>query len=165
MNDHTVVAIWVIKTFYIVLLFSCYLFLISSASVRSIPFLSFYVLIFVWNVPLVSPIFLKRSLVYPILLLSSVSLHVYLGRFSYLPLLFFGTLHSDGYIFPFLLCLLLLFFSQLFVRLLRQPCLPFFFLGMILITPSCTMLWTSAIFSQALSIRSNPLNLFVTSTV
>ena len=33
-----------------------------------------------------------------------------------LSLLFFGTLHSDGYIFPFLLCLLLLFFSQLFVR-------------------------------------------------
>ena len=37
------------------------------------------------------------------------------GRFSYLTLLFFGTLYSDGYIFPFLLCLSLLFFSQLFV--------------------------------------------------
>ena len=31
-------------------------------------------------------------------------------------LLFFGTLHSNGYIFPFLLRFLLLFFSQLFVR-------------------------------------------------
>ena len=31
-------------------------------------------------------------------------------------LLMFGTLHSNGYILPFLLCLLLLFFSQLFVR-------------------------------------------------
>ena len=31
-------------------------------------------------------------------------------------LLFFGTLHSNGYIFPFLLCFSLLFFSQLFVR-------------------------------------------------
>ena len=31
-------------------------------------------------------------------------------------LLFFGTLHSDAYIFPFLLCLSLLFFSQLFIR-------------------------------------------------
>ena len=31
-------------------------------------------------------------------------------------LLFFGTLHSDVYIFPFLLCFLLLFFSELFVR-------------------------------------------------
>ena len=36
-------------------------------------------------------------------------------RLSYLSLLFFGTLHSNGYIFPFLLCLLFLF-SQLFVR-------------------------------------------------
>ena len=35
---------------------------------------------------------------------------------SYLFLLFFGTLHSDAYIFPFLLCFSLLFFSQLFVR-------------------------------------------------
>ena len=31
-------------------------------------------------------------------------------------LLFFGTLHSNGYIFPFLLCFLLLVFSQLFIR-------------------------------------------------
>ena len=30
--------------------------------------------------------------------------------------IFFGTLHSNGYIFPFLLCFLLLLFSQLFVR-------------------------------------------------
>ena len=45
--------------------YSCYLFLISSASVRSIPFLSFVGPIFAWNVPLVSLIFLKRSLVFP----------------------------------------------------------------------------------------------------
>ena len=38
------------------------------------------------------------------------------GRLSYLSLLFFGTLHLNGYIFPFLLCFLLLFISQLFVR-------------------------------------------------
>ena len=55
--------------------YSCHLFLISSASVRSIPFLSFIEPIFAWNVPLVSPIFLKRSLVFPILLFSSISLH------------------------------------------------------------------------------------------
>ena len=35
---------------------------------------------------------------------------------GFLFLLFFGTLHSDAYIFPFLLCFSLLFFSQLFVR-------------------------------------------------
>ena len=55
--------------------YSCHLFLISSASVRSIPFLSLIVPIFAWNVPLLSLIFLKRSLVFPILLFSSVSLH------------------------------------------------------------------------------------------
>ena len=42
--------------------YSCHLFLISSASVRSIPFLSFIEPIFAWNAPLVSLIFLKRSL-------------------------------------------------------------------------------------------------------
>ena len=40
--------------------YSYYLFL-SSASVKSIPFLSFIVSIFAWNVPLVSLILLKRS--------------------------------------------------------------------------------------------------------
>ena len=54
--------------------YSCHLFLISSASVTSILFLSFIVPIFAWNVPLVSLIFLKRSLVFPILF-SSISLH------------------------------------------------------------------------------------------
>ena len=38
--------------------YACHLFLISSASVRSIPFLSFSVPIFAWNVPLVYLIFL-----------------------------------------------------------------------------------------------------------
>ena len=55
--------------------YSCHLFLIYSASVRSIPFLSFIEPIFAWNVPLVSLIFLKRSLVFPILLFSSIYLH------------------------------------------------------------------------------------------
>ena len=61
--------------FYSSSLYSCHLFLTSFASVRSIPFLSFTVPIFAWNVPLVSLIFLKRSLVFPILLFSSISLH------------------------------------------------------------------------------------------
>ena len=55
--------------------YSCHLFSISSASVRSIKFLSFIKPIFAWNVPLVSLIFLKRSLVFPILLFTSISLH------------------------------------------------------------------------------------------
>ena len=55
--------------------YSCHLYLIYSASVRSLPFLSFIVTIFAWNSPLVSLIFLKRSLVFPVLLFSSISLH------------------------------------------------------------------------------------------
>ena len=54
--------------------YSYYVFLVSTASVRSIPFLSFTVPIFAWDVLLLSLIFLKRSLVFPILLFSSISL-------------------------------------------------------------------------------------------
>ena len=55
--------------------YSCHLFLVSSASVSSTPFLSYIEPIFAWNDPLVSLIFLKRSLVFPIVLFSSISLH------------------------------------------------------------------------------------------
>ena len=81
--------------------YSYHLFLISSASVRSIPFLSFIEPIFAWNVPLVSLSFLKRSLVFPILLFSSISLHCLLRKafLSFLTIL--GTLHSNGNVFPF----------------------------------------------------------------
>ena len=96
--------------------YSCHLFLIFSASVWSIQFLSFFVPIFAWNVLLVSPGFLTRSLVFPILLFSSISLHCSFRRAFLSLLLFFGTLHSDGYIFPFLIGLSLLFLSQLNVR-------------------------------------------------
>ena len=91
--------------FCIVSLYSCHLFLISSAFVRSISFLSFIVPIFAWNILLVSLIFLTRSLVFPIPLFSSISCTDHWGRLSYLSLPFFGTLHSNGYISPFLLCL------------------------------------------------------------
>ena len=52
------------------------------------------------------------------------------GRVSYLSLLFFGTLHSYGDIFPFLLCFLLIFFPQLFMRL-PQPFWLFAFLFLV----------------------------------
>ena len=103
--------------------YTCHLFYISSASLRSVLFLSFSVPIFAWNVPLVSLIFLKRSLIFPILLFSSISLHCSLKKAFYTSLLFFGTLHSVWYIFPFLLCLLLLF-SPLFIRPPQTTILP-----------------------------------------
>ena len=56
-------------------MYSCYLFLILSTCVVSLPFLSFILPILAWNIPLISPTFLKRSLVFPILLFSSTSLH------------------------------------------------------------------------------------------
>ena len=55
--------------------YSCHLFLIVYASVRFLLFLTFIVPILSWNVPLISLIFLKRSLVFPILLFSSISFH------------------------------------------------------------------------------------------
>ena len=62
------------RSFLYSYVYCCHL-LLASASVRSIPFLSFIEPIFAWNVPLVSLIFLMRSLVLAILLFSSISLH------------------------------------------------------------------------------------------
>ena len=76
-------------------MYSCHLFLISSASVRSILFLSFFVPIFAWNVPLISLIFFKRSLVFPILCFLLFLCIDHLGRLFYLSMLFFGA--QDGY--------------------------------------------------------------------
>jgi len=103
---------------------------------ESIRFLPFIVPIFPWNVPLVCLIFLKRSLVFPILLFSFILCTDQWERLSYLSLVFFGTLHSNGYIFPFLLCLQRLFFSQLFVRPPQTTILPF------CISFSCRWSWS-----------------------
>ena len=61
-------------------MYSFYLSLISSASTRFLPILSFIVLIFGQNVPLISPVFLKRSLVFPHLLFSSSFMHCSLKK-------------------------------------------------------------------------------------
>ena len=99
-------------------MYSCHLFLISSASVRSIPFLSFIEPIFAWTVPLVSLIFLKRSLDFPILLFSSISLHWSLRKafLSLLAILWNSAFRCLYLSFPPLLFNSLLFSSQLFVR-------------------------------------------------
>ena len=119
--------IWVVKVFCVCSssVYSCHPCLISSASVRSIPFLSFIVPMFALNIPLVSLIFLKRSLVFLFCCFPLFLCIDHWGRLSYLSLLFFGTVHSDGYIFSFLLCLSLLFFLQLFARPPQTTILPF----------------------------------------
>ena len=73
---------------------------------------------------------------------------------------------------PYHFCLLLSPSSLLFTAICKTSSdsyfvfLHFFFLGMVLDTASCTMSWTSIhSTSGTLSIRTNPLNLFVTSTV
>ena len=80
--------------------YSCHLFLISSASVRSLLFLSFIVPIFAWNVPLVSLISLKGSLVsfYCFSLFRHIA---HLRRLFYLSLLFFDSAFSWVLSFPF----------------------------------------------------------------
>ena len=114
-------VIWAWKSFlYSSSVYSCHLFLISLLPPKSLPFL-FIVPIFAWNAPLVSPIFLKRSLVFPILLFFSLALHCSLKKaFSSL----LAILWNSAFVFPFLLCLSLLF-SQLFVRLPQTAILPF----------------------------------------
>ena len=148
--------------------YSCHLFLISSAYLRFLPFLSFIVPIFAWNVPLVSLIFLKRSLVFPILLFFSISSHWSLRK-AFLSLLavLWNSVFKWVYL-SFSPLPLLLFFSELFVRPPQTFILPFCI--------SVSWRWSWSLppvqwwcsihsYSGTLSSRSNPLNLFVTSTI
>ena len=125
--------------------YSCHLFLISSASIRSITFLSFIVTVFACNVPLVSLIFLKRSLV------SHFIIFIY----------FFALITEKGCLispcYSLELCIQtglsflfsFAFASLLFIAICKASSenhfafLHFFLLGMVLITASYTMSWTS----------------------
>ena len=126
---------------------SCHLFLISSASVRSVPCLSLIIPIFAWNVPLVSLIFLKWSLVFPIPVFSSISLHGSLRK-TFLSLLAILWNSAFSWVY-FSVCPLpftsLLFSAMCKVSLERNhfALLHFFFLGMVLMTASCTISRTS----------------------
>ena len=70
-----IVIIWVVKIFFVQFCVFLPPLLNIFCFVRSIPFLPFIMPIFAWNIPLVPLIFLKRSLVFPILLFSCISLH------------------------------------------------------------------------------------------
>ena len=92
--------------------YSCHLFLISSASVRSIPFLSFIEPTSAWNAPLVSLIFLKRSLVsHSLGFLYFFALTTEEGFFLSLLAILWNSAFKWVY-----LSFSLLFFSQLFVN-------------------------------------------------
>ena len=123
--------------------YSCHL-LISSASVRSRPFLCFIEPIFAWNVPLVSLNFLEE--------ISSLS-------HSVLFLYFFALIAEEGFLisscYSLELCIQMLisFLSPLLFTSLLFICkassdshfafLHFFPMGMVWIPVSCTMSWTS----------------------
>ena len=103
-------------------MYSSHLFLIASASTRSLPFLSFTVPVFGQNIPLIFPVFLKRSLVFPLLLFYSTFMHCsWKKAFS---MLFFETLPLVGCTFPFLPCISLLFFLHIFVKPPQMTTLP-----------------------------------------
>ena len=143
--------------------YSCHLFLISSASVRSRPFLSFIEPVFAWNVPLVALIFLKRSLVFPVLLHSYTSLHWSLKK-AFLSLLAF--LWNSAFRCLYLFFSPLFFASLLFTAICKASpdshfaFLHFFSMGMALIPVSCTMSRTSFHSSSGiLSIRSSQIKL------
>ena len=125
--------------------YSCHPFLISSASVGSIPFLSFIVSIFAWNVPVVSLIFLKRSLIFPILFFSFISLQWSLKK-AFLSLL---AIWNSAFTWVYLSFSPLFFASLIFITICKPfsdshfAFLHFFLLGMVLITASCPMSQTS----------------------
>ena len=139
--------IWVMKTFF-VQFFCVFLppFLNIFCSVRSIPSLSFIERIFAWNVPLVSLIFLKRSLVFPILLLFSISLHWSLRK-AFLSLL--AILWNSAFKWEYLSFSPWLFASLLFTAICKASSdnhfafLHFFSMRMVLIPVSCTVSRTS----------------------
>ena len=150
---------------------SCHLFLVSSASVRSIPFLFYWAhLCMKCSLGiLVSLILLMRSLVFPILLFSFISLHWSLRK-AFLSLL--AILWNSAFKWVYLSFSPLLFPSLPFTAICKASSdshcafLHFLFLGMVLIPVSCTTSRTSIHSSSGmLSIRSSPLNLFLTSTV
>ena len=137
-------------------MYSCHLFLISSASVRTILFLSFILPIFAWNFPLVSLISLNKSLVFPLLLFSSISFHCSLRKvFLFLLAILWNAAFKWIYLSFSPLPFASLFFSAIYKPFSDNHLafLHLFFLGMVLITTSHTMLWTMS--------RSVPFHLFI----
>ena len=160
-----------ISSLYSSSLYSFHLFLIPSASIRSLPFLSFIVPSFGWNVPLIFPVLLKRPLVFHLLWFPSISLHCSLKKAFLSPL---ASLWNSEFCWVYLSLSPLLFTSLLSSAICKASSdnhfafLLFFFFGMFLLAASCPILWTSVHYELLLGTlftRSNPLNLSITSTV
>ena len=105
--------------------YSCHLFLISFASVRSLPFVLYWAHLWM-KCSLGNSNFLEEisSLSHSVLLLYFFAL---ISEEDFLISSCYSLeLHSDAYILPFLLCFSPLFFSQLFVRPPQTAILLFF---------------------------------------
>ena len=146
-------------------MYSCHLFIISSASVRFSLLLSF---ILSTHLCMTCPLGISNFLE-EIANLSNFAVFLYffpllLKKAFLSPFLFSGALRSV----PFLPCLLCFFFSHLFVRPPQTATLPScisFSLGWFWSLPSVWCYEHPSRVLQALSTRYNPLNLFVSSTV
>ena len=120
------------------------------------------------ELPLPSLILLKRSLVFPILLLSSISLHWLLSK-AFLSLL--AILCNPAFKWVYLSFSPLPFASLLFTAICKASSdshfafLHFYFLGWSWSLSPVQCHEPLSIVLQALSVRSSPLNLFLTSTV
>ena len=103
------------------------------------------------------------GLSHSIVLISLFALFTYEGVLNLS--LFFRALHSVAYIFPFLFCLSLLFFPQVFVRppqtTILSSCISFSW-GWFQSLPTVQYYEPLSTVLQALCIISNLLNLFVT---
>ena len=142
--------------------YSCHLFSVSLASVYVHTVSVLYCM--KWFLGIYN--FLKE--VYSLFLLfSPISFHWSQRKAFFLFFLVFGTLHSDRYIFPFLLCFSLLF-SQLFVTPPQTT------ICLFCISFSWEWFWSLTLVQchkpqfivtqTILSLISNPLNLVVSST-
>ena len=97
--------------------YSCHLFLILSPSVRFLLLLSFILPILAWNVPFISLIFLKSSLVFLNLLFSLISLHCSFKK-AFLSLL--ATLWNSAFSWVYLSLSPLLFAYPLFSAICKD---------------------------------------------
>ena len=141
--------------------YSCYLFLISLLLLGPYHYWAHFCM----KCSLVSLIFLKRSLVFPILLFSSISLHWSLRK-AFLSLL--AILWNAAFICLYLSFPPLLLASLLLTAICKASSdshfafLHFFSMEMVLIPDSCTMSRTSIhSLPGTLSIRSSPFHCII----
>ena len=139
---------------------SCYFFLISYASLMSLTFLSFIVPIFEWSIPMISPIFLKRSILFTIYYFPLILEFSLTKTFLYLLVILCKSAFHWVYLSLSFCCSLLLFF-QLFWRPAQETTLPShicFCWGWFWLPLPVQFYKPPSIVLQAT--RTNPLNLF-----